>query len=73
LKVSTTWSTVAEKSTETGAGAREHVHAAERLHAALATAVARALGGSFEEDAAPGNGWSRRLRLPLRGQSTENG
>jgi hypothetical protein len=57
-----------------GAGAREQENAGSAgLHAALATAVARALGGSIVETADPDNGWSRRLRLPLRGERAENG
>jgi hypothetical protein len=39
---------------------------AERLAAALAFTTAEALGGSLLENAEPVNGWSQRLRLPLR-------
>jgi hypothetical protein len=39
---------------------------AERLAAALAFTTAETLGGSLLENAEPVNGWSQRLRLPLR-------
>jgi GAF domain-containing protein len=41
------------------------------LEAALSAAGAKALGGSILEDAEPTNGWSRTLRLPLRGEVRE--
>jgi hypothetical protein len=57
-----------------GAGAREtDSPGSDRLQSALSRAIADALGGWIEEDAEPVNGWSRRLRLPLRGGGSGTG